>query len=444
MAAGDHPTIDDPGPFDAGWLASRRWFRSRTRPLRAVTLHDRADLPKNGALLVLAAAFVDGREERYLVPIVAGPDGEREPADGDGLWQGLLASMMDGSRRVASRRGHFVLDPGPALSQLLPGGRSETDAVAESALAVEQSNTSIRLGDRIMLKIYRLLEPGLNPEREILEFLTERGFGHAPQAAGSMRYQTDDVEPADAAMVQSLVAARGDAWAWMLERLVAPPNGPVESVAAAAEIGGITAELHGALQSEPERPGFPSRPATADELRAWQAGALAQLEAALDALAGEGRARLAAAAPGVRRAFDEIPSAPDAWVSRVHGDYHLGQLLATEAGFVVTDFEGEPARPLAERRLPTSPLRDVAGMLRSLDYAARTAEGRQADFRADSWLADARSALLAAYGADPESPLLRAFELEKACYEVRYEANFRPDWVPLPLGAIEQAARVAG
>jgi maltokinase len=229
----------------------------------------------------------------------------------------------------------------------------------------------------------------------------------------------------------------------MLERLAAPPNGPVEAVAAVAEIGGITAELHGALQSEPERPGFPSRPATADALRAWMAGAADQLESALAALAGEQRARLAAAAPGVRRAFEEIPNATGAWVSRVHGDYHLGQLLATDAGFMVTDFEGEPARPLAERRLPTSPLRDVAGMLRSLDYAARTTEGRQADFQADSWLADARSALLAAYGGDPESPLLRAFELEKACYEVCYEANFRPGWVPLPLGAIERAARAA-
>ncbi len=446
MAAGDQPAADVLRPFDAAWLTSRRWFRSRSRPLRAVTVLDAAGLPGDGAqLLVLSASFSDdGGDERYLVPVVASAEvGLREPADGDGVWRSLVALMVDGPRSLTSRFGGFVAEPGPGLPGLLPGGRREAESLPERAMGVEQSNTSIRLGDRMMLKIYRMLEPGINPEVELLDFLTERGFGHAPLAAGSLRYLMDDAEPAAAAIVQSLVPARGDAWAWMLERLASPPTGPVEAIAAAAEIGGITAELHGALQSEPERPGFPSRPATAEELAAWQAGAIDQLEAALAALAGEHRARLDAAAAGVRRAFDAIPGAAGGWVARVHGDYHLGQLLDTDAGFVVTDFEGEPARPLPERRHATSPLRDVAGMLRSLDYAARTAERRQADFQAEPWLADARSALLAAYGGDSGSPLLHAFELEKACYEVRYEANFRRDWIPLPLGAIERLAAQA-
>ena len=125
-------------------------------------------------------------------------------------------------------------------------------------------------------------------------------------------------------------------------------------------------------------------------------------------------------------------------VSRIHGDYHLGQLLVTDDGFAVIDFEGEPARPLAERRRPASPLRDVAGMLRSLDYAARTARARAAGFepRRGSPLRGRRSSTATAEPADGVAAA--AFELEKACYEVRYEANFRPDWTWLPLEAIER------
>jgi maltokinase len=130
-------------------------------------------------------------------------------------------------------------------------------------------------------------------------------------------------------------------------------------------------------------------------------------------------------------------------VSRIHGDYHLGQLLRTaDGGFSVIDFEGEPARPLSERRSPGSPLRDVAGMLRSLDYAARSAASAAGSrgFDPDTWLGRAREAFVAGYGGirDDDQPLLDAFELEKACYEVRYEANNRPDWLWLPLAAVDR------
>jgi trehalose synthase-fused probable maltokinase len=427
--------------FDAGWLATRRWFRSKTRPLKVVALLDQAPLAGDAVLQVLAADFVDGGHERYLVPAMATSAGLREPVDGDGLWRSLVARLADGPVRLAGRHGAFELEPGAALAELLPGGPTEARTLAERALGVEQSNTSVSVGDRLMLKLYRLLEPGINPEVELLEWLTERGFPHAPRAAGTMRYRSDDAEPAAAAVVQSLVPARGDAWTWILERLASPPEGPVEALAAVAQVAGITAELHAALRGQPDRPGFPSRPASADELHRWRTGAEQQLEAAMAALEGEQRAMLAHLAPEVRTVFGEMASATSAWVSRIHGDYHLGQLLRTDAGFVVTDFEGEPARPLAERRQPSSPLRDVAGMLRSLDYAALTAARANASFEPDGWLADARAAFLAAYGDAADRSLLRAFEVEKACYEVRYEANFRPDWVPLPLGAV---ARLVG
>ena len=148
-------------------------------------------------------------------------------------------------------------------------------------------------------------------------------------------------------------------------------------------------------------------------------------------------------APAVRERFADAfgRAAGDETVQRIHGDYHLGQLLATSRGFMVIDFEGEPARPLAERRAPASPRRDLAGMLRSLDYAARSAErGVHADgFGAVAWLAQARRAFDGGAGG-AIGPLTEAFELEKACYEIRYEANNRPDWLWLPLEAVERVA----
>jgi trehalose synthase-fused probable maltokinase len=238
--------------------------------------------------------------------------------------------------------------------------------------------------------------------------------------------------------LQSLVHARSDAWAWMLEHLDGPAAEPQEAILAASRIGAVTVALHEALQSDPDRPDFPSGPATNNERRVWQAAARAELDAALGAARGAERERLSAVADRIRLAFEVMSAAPGAWSSRIHGDYHLGQLLVTDDGFVVTDFEGEPARPLEERRRPTSPLRDVAGMLRSLDYAARTVQRTQPDFDADGWLEAARAAFLTAYGEPADPGLLRALELEKACYEIRYEANFRPDWTWLPLEAIER------
>jgi maltokinase len=229
----------------------------------------------------------------------------------------------------------------------------------------------------------------------------------------------------------------------MVRSLTTPPQGPLEALAGAAQIGGITAEMHAALASRPGVQGFPAEPAPADRLREWRLGAERQLNGALAALRGDDRARLEAVAPRIRGRLDAIGQARDARQCRIHGDYHLGQLLRTEAGFVVIDFEGEPARPLAERRLPASPLRDVAAMLRSFDYAVRTAERDGPDGLAhEQWLEDARSAFLGAYGGtDALDPaLLAAFEAEKACYEVRYEANNRPDWTWLPLEALERLA----
>jgi maltose alpha-D-glucosyltransferase/alpha-amylase len=306
---------------------------------------------------------------------------------------------------------------------------------SERRISAEQSNTSVVIGERLILKLYRLLEPGENPDVQVSAFLTDVGFADTPALAGSVRYEAAG-EPASAAMLQAFVPDAGDAWSAMRSTLAADPR---RGVIMAERIGDLTARLHRALASRPADPAFPSRAATVAETAAWRASAEQELARATDALRGAERQSLVAVAPSVRERFADAfgSAAGGAIVSRIHGDLHLGQLLARpDGGLSVIDFEGEPARPIAERRAPSSPLRDVAGMLRSLDYAARTAE-REHGLGADAWLGDARRAFLDAYG-DSDAGLLAAFELEKACYEVRYEAAMRPDWLWLPLGAVER------
>lgn len=427
--------------LDAGWIAGQRWFRAKTRRVESVTPRDAAQLGDgNGWLLVLGVRYAGGGEERYLVPAVSDGSRLREPRDGDGLWRALVARIAGGGV-LPAERGRFGFEATPALAALLPGGADEAGGLEERVQAVEQSNSSAVVGDRLFLKIYRLLEPGTNPEVEVSAFLTAVGFPHAPALAGAITYLPAEGEPCAAGMLQAFLPARGDGWGWILGRLAAGPGGAAQAVADTERIGAITAELHAALASHPDAPGFPARLATLDELAAWRASAEGQRTGAIEALTGEARARLEAVAPRIAERLAAIQDADTARATRIHGDYHLGQLLRTERGFAVIDFEGEPARPLAERRQPASPLRDVAGMLRSLDYAARMAQrGGAIDFEPDAWLTGARAAFLSAYGGLPPGGegLLAAFELEKACYEVRYEANNRPEWTWLPLAALER------
>jgi trehalose synthase-fused probable maltokinase len=421
--------------FTPEWLAGQRWFRGKTRGIERVELIDVAEISgAPGWLLILEATDAGGDRARYLVPATSDGDALREPGDGDGVWQALGGLMLTGGELLGAR-GRWAFTPTRAAAKLLPGGALES--LSERRLGVQQSNTSVALGDRLVLKVYRLVELGVNPEVEMNEFLTDVGFRAAPTLGGSATYLLDGQEHS-AAMLQELVASTGDGWGWMLGRLADRPDGPAEAVAAVSDIGRLTAMMHAALASRPDRPGFPARPATSDELAAWGHSASVQLRTAVGALTGEPRDRLTRVAPRIAARLEDIAAARGARVSRIHGDYHLGQLLRTTDGFRVIDFEGEPARSIPERRAPASPLRDLAGMLRSLDYAAHTSDGTGAN-RA-GWLTAARAALLDGYGGiSPDAaPLLAAFEIEKACYEVAYEANNRPDWVWLPLDALER------
>ena len=419
---------------DAAWIVRQRWFRAKQRPVRSVTPVDQAPL-QHGTLEVVEVAYSDGdATDLYLIPTIDG----REPGDGEGAWIAIVRAMADGAE-LRGDHGRFVCSRTAALDELLPSPHEAAAALDERRLRVEQSNTSVVLGDRLILKLYRLLEPGENPDLEMSAFLTDAGFADTPAVAGVMTYLPDGGDPAAAAMLQAFVPSAGDAWATMLAALADDPS---TATLVAARVGELTARLHAALASQPDDPAFPARAATVAETAAWRASAELQLAQAVKAATGETHERMVRAAPAVTARFAGTfgSATGEARVSRIHGDYHLGQLLArTDGGFSVIDFEGEPARPMHERRLPGSPMRDVAGMLRSLDYAARTAE-RTAPFGAEGWLTEARTALIGAYGGigPDEAGLLEAFELEKACYEVRYEANNRPDWVWLPLAALER------
>jgi maltose alpha-D-glucosyltransferase/alpha-amylase len=402
-------------------LAAARWFRAKHRRIVGLREVEREPLGP-GELVVLEVAYADGgAADHYLVPEVHG----HEPADGAGMWT-AIAELIAGGASVGAFRSQPIaeVEPGP---------------MHERRLGVEQSNTSVVIGDRLILKLYRLLEPGENPDLEIGAFLTDAGFADTPAVMGALRHVAADGEPASAAMLQAYVPAAGDAWSAMVAALADDAD---RATGMAAAIGEVTGRLHAALASRPDDPAFPARRATVEETADWRASAERQLAGAIASVSGEAHDRMVALAPAIRARFADAfgRATGDEIVTRIHGDYHLGQLLARkDGGFSVIDFEGEPARPLTERRRPTSPLRDVAGMLRSLDYAARTAEATGSS--AASWLPAAREAFLGGYGA--VGPLVEAFELEKACYEVRYEASNRPNWLWLPLAAVERLVGAA-
>jgi maltose alpha-D-glucosyltransferase/alpha-amylase len=366
-----------------------------------------------------------------------------------------------------------------------------------SRTAPDQSNTSVLFGTQLVMKMFRRVEPGINPDVEIGRFLTERGFARVPQLAGAIEYEREDDEPASAVMIQQFVWNQGNGWQVTIEelgryfeRVVAlpdpqltredaykwigsddePPAPVLEAIriylTTAEVLGRRTGELHVHLASAPDDPAFaPETNAAADlaataermqELARRQLGLLASSLEALDdrsrAIAGE----VLANRDGIVQQFDDLVRLRDGGLRiRTHGDYHLGQVLVNEGDVVILDFEGEPARTLAERRAKYSPLRDVAGMLRSFSYAALTGHGAAAATRledrdrlapwADFWEAWVSATFLRSYrtavagaGLLPSDQtesdvLLQAFVLDKALYELGYELNNRPEWVHIPL-----------
>ncbi|MGH7311735.1 MAG: maltokinase N-terminal cap-like domain-containing protein [Candidatus Rokuibacteriota bacterium] len=447
-----------PSDVLATWLPRQRWFAAKTRRLTTLAVADTIVLA-GGVLAIVEVGLDDGTRDRYAVPI--GNDSATAPIadalDDAAFCRGLL-DLVARSGAVSGEHGEVRGVPTAAFPAGLP-------PLPARRVGGEQSNTSVAFGDRLIMKHFRRLADGPNPEEEMTRFLTERArFPHTPRLAGHLEYRRAGAR-ATLAVVQELVTGARDGWEWVLSGLDAfyqdarraPALDParVRSLAgptltALERLGAVTGALHRALASDATDPAFAPEPITAADVAAWTSDVARRLASAGAALGSPSPVQEADLELGLRslRGVDKI---------RHHGDLHLGQTLYREdtGEFVIIDFEGEPLRPLAERRRKHTPLRDVAGVLRSIDYAAVTTRPLGLEDWAAAWQAEGAHVITAAYrravsGArfvppddDDFARALAVLELEKAAYEVVYEANHRPAWVAIPrAGLVRAAARL--
>ncbi len=483
------------------FLLARRWFGAKGGRPSGARFSDLIPLPWDAGRMILATVEVTlaaGRVERYQVPLArldAGafdaanaPRGVLAKVDGGGVivdavedprFLDALAASLARGERIDTGGVRLVFEPIGDAGTRLQGQRATVGSA-------EQSNTSIIYGDRAILKLFRRLEVGENPDVEIGRFLTTRTkFRGTPALFGTIRLDAAGGSSVSA-ILQEFVKGSRDAWGYALESardcFTAPEDDEPATAFAdeARSLGRVTRELHDALASDANDPEFAPQRATADDVASWVAATkrsieegLALLEARMAGTAATNETTAAARVLLRRRAefprlVDEIEEAirSDAGArTRHHGDYHLGQVLRTPDGaFMIIDFEGEPARPLAERRARNCPLRDVAGMLRSFAYAAATAASQQGstvprgvvEIRAGRWQRDVRKAFINGYlVGSPGGPrflpaqraaitsLIALFEIEKVFYELKYELNNRPDWVWIPLRGIARLTEMA-
>ncbi|MCL0120703.1 hypothetical protein [Corynebacterium pygosceleis] len=314
-----------------------------------------------------------------------------------------------------------VREPGELAGAVMPRG------LRGRRIAGEQSNTSLVFGDgaedSLMVKYFRKLQPGVNPDVELLAGLSRVG---CPNIAPLRGWVTVDIDGWEftTAMVQDFARGATDGWELALE--YAAEGRPF--TAEARELGAAVRRVHADLSTA-----FDTATTGIDEVRGHLTERLGELVGDVPLIGDYRDAALAV--------YDGLDTTATTPVQRVHGDLHLGQVLRTDAGWLLIDFEGEPARPLGERRQPDSPLKDLAGVIRSFDYAAHfhaqsdsTAPGPEDPA---AWARDCVDAFLDGYGTD-NTPLLEAYRLDKALYEVAYEANNRPDWLDIPLSAVKR------
>jgi maltose alpha-D-glucosyltransferase/alpha-amylase len=500
------------------FLERQRWFGGKARAVAGARFVDWGTL-RRGAhpsfLTIVEVQYRDGGRERYVLPlamasgehadlvdrehghaIVSRVTGARKGILYDGLYDDdtcwTLLAVMQHRREIRLRDGSVrSVRAGAALPHIEPA----MPPIRRSA--PDQSNTSVMFGWQLILKLFRRVEPGTNPDVEIGEFLTARGFDRVPPLLDSLTYHHDG-DVSSLAMLQQFVPNQGNAWqvtvetlgryfegastgqayeadasearTWIASPGAQPPSHVLEGIgtylSTAGVLGRRTGEMHVALASDARDPAFAPEVytaedltctsevmrANADEQLGFLEGALPTLDDRRQALARE----LLATRDSLLHRFDALRGIRSP-VTRIrcHGDYHLGQVLVTEGDVAILDFEGEPARPVAERRAKTSPLRDIAGMLRSFSYAALTGLEAVTQTRPDdierlapwaaAWETWVSAGFLRAYFAatrhadllPPDSDdleiLLNAFTIDKALYELGYELNNRPDWVHVPL-----------
>ena len=519
-------------PLLTNFLKDRRWFGGKARTIRSTMITEVVHFPFDSTVAQLASVTVSytiGNPETYVLPLLIATSEKvtrvqhdypqaiiatLRGADGDGVMYEALGedefcqALLDALVRRRRFKGVLGELMGVPERTLRPLRGPLTTALPSSLLKAEQSNTSIVYGERLILKFFRRVDEGVNPDLEMNRFLTAHAFPNTAPVAGALEYQARHGEMRTVAIVYGFVPNQGDAWHYTLDTLARycetalaqPENAQstllrtdlvgllTEEPTALAKdmlgsylesvrlLGVRTAEMHLTLASEPTDPLFAPEPFSTlyqrsiyQSMRSLAVQSFQLLRRRLkqlpEAVAAEARQVLELENEVFRRFHNVLSHKIAVMRTRYHGDFHLGQVLWTGKDFVIIDFEGEPARPLSERRMKRSPLRDVAGMLRSFHYATYAAlmdqiktgllnaHGRGAASLEPwlqfwyKWVATTfLKAYLARAGNDAIIPrnqtdlriLLDAFMLEKAVYELSYELNSRPDWVSIPLRGIVQ------
>ncbi|MGW5646079.1 maltokinase N-terminal cap-like domain-containing protein [Saccharopolyspora sp. NPDC003752] len=435
----------------ARWLPGQRWFAGKDRPVQSVEI------------VHVAALNDDDPAFLHLIARVHQPDRAEDYQLLVGLRSSLPAALRPARIGEIGSRTAYAAVRDPAFGRLLlqliasdttvgelrfrpeDGVRLDT-GVPSRLLGAEQSNTSLVYGNRYILKLFRRVFPGTNPELELHRALRGAGSRHIARPLGSVEGRLRG-RPVALGMVQELLPSNADGWsmatASVRDLMTAPGPVPAERggdfAAEARRLGRAVAEVHADL-----RDALGATQVRDAQRQDW----LDAMVARFDEVAGQ-VPQLAAHRPSILSAYRAARAGSGALtVQRIHGDLHLGQVLRTPTGWVLVDFEGEPAVPLEVRREPRSPLQDVAGMLRSFDYAAfQLFTGGEhctdSPRRAEEWSQRNRTAFLDGYRqvsrvVDEDRALLRAFEVDKAVYEVAYEHANRPDWLSIPMSFVER------
>ncbi len=436
------------------WVQHQRWYASKSRNVAGIDIVESLTL-RDDPLLLLALVqtrFATGTHELYQLPLALRPpgvDGAGESiaqTDGWAVYDALaepaqaleLLRRIEAGDEITTDVGHFSFHP-------FDGAEGLGQASDVRLMGVEQSNTSIVFDDAVVLKVFRKLEPGVNPELEVLRFLTWRGFPNIAPLHGWYDYEGQAFQ-STLGVAQTFLPDAVGGWELALDEIWSAPEMFLERL---GSLGTVTAQLHTCLASDATDPAFSPEEPSQEALSLLTATIDEDIERIFLRLPDDERlAPIAGRGQDVReRLAARAQIGVSGRVIRTHGDYHLGQTLHTPGGWVIIDFEGEPARPLPERRQKRSPLRDVASMLRSFAYVSSAVELLRNRRAPANFEQQAREKFLGHYFAavDPTlmpggeaviANLLSIYELEKAIYELRYELDNRPDWIPIPVAGI--------
>ena len=455
------------------YLEGKRWFGDKGRAIRSATLRDTIPVTWPGAthdyIVARVDVVTDAGPSVYQLFLVRGAEDPRDALE-EAEFRRILADAF-------GKRGGTAFQSGDVRWVVESEGKKAVKVPPNAPIdlaSAEQSNSSIILNRQAILKLYRRLESGVHPDVEVTRFLTiEKRFIHTPVLLGTIRFE-DKNGATVAGMMQEYVQGAVDGWSYALESsrgyftaASSEPEVPFQNEA--ERLGIVIRALHETLASGKKGTAFELQAAGTADARRWTSGARRTVEQALASLrraVGENRLarehhaaaeEIVARGPRYVAWVNDLATVVDTDAganARTHGDLHLGQVIRSAGGeFLVIDFEGEPARPLADRRARHSPLRDVAGMLRSFAYAAaegsKHSDATTGASRASRWENGARGAFLRGYFAEqkgragllPRSrsnieSLLRLFEAEKIFYELQYELDHRPDWLWIPLRGV--------